>query len=51
MFDDPARPANHARFAFLNPRSRDFWVDWDRIATDTVAMLRTEAGGILMTRA
>lgn len=44
MFDDPARPANHARFAFLNPRARDFWADWDRIATDTVAMLRTEAG-------
>jgi hypothetical protein len=22
----------------------DFWRDWDRIATDTVAMLRTEAG-------
>jgi transcriptional regulator with XRE-family HTH domain len=44
MFDDPARPANHARFAFFNPRARDFWVDWDRIASDTVAMLRTEAG-------
>jgi transcriptional regulator with XRE-family HTH domain len=44
MFDDPARPANHARFAFLNPGARDFWRDWDRIATDTVAMMRTEAG-------
>ncbi|MFI5897308.1 helix-turn-helix domain-containing protein [Actinoplanes sp. NPDC051513] len=44
MFDDPSRPANHARFAFLNPRARDFWRDWDRIATDTVAMMRTEAG-------
>ncbi|MFI5958047.1 helix-turn-helix domain-containing protein [Cryptosporangium sp. NPDC051539] len=44
MFDDPARPANHARFAFLNPRAREFWIDWERIATDTVAMLRTEAG-------
>jgi transcriptional regulator with XRE-family HTH domain len=44
MFDDPARPANHARFAFLSPRARDFWRDWDRIATDTVAMMRTEAG-------
>jgi transcriptional regulator with XRE-family HTH domain len=44
MFDDPTRPANHARFAFLNPRARDFWRDWDRIATTTVAMLRTEAG-------
>jgi transcriptional regulator with XRE-family HTH domain len=44
MFDDPARPANHARFAFLHPGARDFWRDWDRIATDTVAMMRTEAG-------
>jgi transcriptional regulator with XRE-family HTH domain len=44
MFDDPTRPANHARFAFLSPRARDFWRDWDRIATDTVAMMRTEAG-------
>ena len=44
MFDDPTRPANHARFAFLNPHARAFWRDWDRIASDTVAMLRTEAG-------
>jgi transcriptional regulator with XRE-family HTH domain len=44
MFDDHTRPPNHARFAFLNPRARDFWRDWDRIATDTVAMMRTEAG-------
>jgi transcriptional regulator with XRE-family HTH domain len=44
MFDDATRPANHARFAFLNPRARDFWRDWERIATVTVAMLRTEAG-------
>jgi transcriptional regulator with XRE-family HTH domain len=44
MFDDTARPANHARFAFLNPRARDFWRDWERIATTTVAMLRAEAG-------
>lgn len=44
MFDDPSRPANYARFAFLNPRARDFWRDWDRISADTVAMMRTEAG-------
>jgi transcriptional regulator with XRE-family HTH domain len=44
MFDDATRPANHARFAFLNPRARDFWRDWERIATTTVAMLRAEAG-------
>lgn len=44
MFDDPPRPVNHARFVFLNPRSRDFWRDWDLVATDAVAMLRAEAG-------
>ncbi|MFI5930524.1 helix-turn-helix domain-containing protein [Actinoplanes sp. NPDC051494] len=44
MFDDTTRPPNHARFAFLNPRARDFWRDWERIATTTVAMLRAEAG-------
>ncbi|WP_250009831.1 hypothetical protein [Actinoplanes sp. M2I2] len=36
--------AHHARFAFLDPRARDFWRDWERIATMTVAMLRAEAG-------
>jgi hypothetical protein len=44
MFDDAARPVNHARFAFLDPRARDFWIDWNRIGSDIVAMLRTEAG-------
>jgi transcriptional regulator with XRE-family HTH domain len=44
LFADRARPANHARFAFLNPHARDFWLDWERIANDTVAVLRTEAG-------
>jgi transcriptional regulator with XRE-family HTH domain len=44
LFAEPARPANHARFAFLDPRARDFWLDWDRIANDTVAVLRTAAG-------
>jgi transcriptional regulator with XRE-family HTH domain len=44
LFAGHARTANHARFAFLNPRARDFWLDWERIADDTVAVLRTEAG-------
>ena len=44
VFADPARPVNHARFNFLNPRARDFWLDWGRAADDSVAMLRTEAG-------
>lgn len=36
--------ANHARFAFLDPRARDFWIDWERAANDTVGVLRGEAG-------
>jgi len=41
---DPGRPANLARFNFLDPRSRDFYPDWDAAAHTTVALLRTEAG-------
>jgi hypothetical protein len=44
MFADPVRPANLARFVFSNPRSRDFYADWERVAHDTVAILRSEAG-------
>jgi transcriptional regulator with XRE-family HTH domain len=44
LFADPPRPANFARFNFLNPHAHAFWGDWDRVADDTVAMLRTEAG-------
>lgn len=44
VFADPARPANLARFTFLNPQARTFFGDWARVADDTVAMLRTEAG-------
>lgn len=44
LYADPVRPANHARFVFLDPASHDYWPDWDRAANDTVAILRTEAG-------
>ncbi|WP_407662392.1 MmyB family transcriptional regulator [Mycolicibacterium palauense] len=44
LFDDPARPANLARFAFLDPRARDFYPDWEGAANISVALLRTEAG-------
>lgn len=44
MYSDPARPVNHARFIFLNPRSHDFYPGWNRAANDTVAILRTESG-------
>jgi transcriptional regulator with XRE-family HTH domain len=43
MFDGHERP-NAARFVFLDPRARDFYLDWDRIARDVVATLRSAAG-------
>jgi transcriptional regulator with XRE-family HTH domain len=44
MFVSPARPVNTARFVFLDPRARDFYRDWERAATDVVAVLRSAAG-------
>jgi hypothetical protein len=44
VFDDPTRPANLARFCFLDPRAGDLYPDWDDAANTTVALLRTEAG-------
>jgi transcriptional regulator with XRE-family HTH domain len=43
-FLDPARPVNLARFVFLDPRSMDFYGDWDAIAHAAVGSLRAEAG-------
>jgi hypothetical protein len=44
VFDNPRRPANIARFQFLDPRARDYHLDWDGAANTTVAILRAEAG-------
>lgn len=44
IFDDPVRPANTARFTFLDPRARDFYSDWEQTASDMVGVLRAEAG-------
>lgn len=44
VFDDQRRPANIARFNFLDPRADDFYPDWNDAANTTVALLRTEAG-------
>jgi transcriptional regulator with XRE-family HTH domain len=44
MYDDPVRPVNAARFVFLSRSAKDFFLDWDTIANDTVSMLRAEAG-------
>jgi transcriptional regulator with XRE-family HTH domain len=35
---------NLARYLFLDPGSRDFYVEWDTVARDSVAALRTQAG-------
>jgi transcriptional regulator with XRE-family HTH domain len=44
LFGAPRRPANFARFQFLDPRARDFYPDWEGAANITVALLRAEAG-------
>jgi transcriptional regulator with XRE-family HTH domain len=43
-FGDPARPVNLARFVFLDPKSREFYGDWDGIAHAAVGSLRAQAG-------
>ncbi|HEX4092659.1 MAG TPA: helix-turn-helix transcriptional regulator [Trebonia sp.] len=44
LFDSPAKPVNTARFMFLDPAAPEFYYEWDRMASDTVALLRAEAG-------
>src|SRR5215475_12080866 len=44
LYAAPARPANLARFCFLDPHSQELYPDWDDVANTTVALLRTEAG-------
>lgn len=44
LFESRARPTNIARFLFLDPAATTFYENWDRLADDTVALLRAEAG-------
>ena len=44
VFDSPEQPANSARFTFLDPAARDFYPDWERLASELVATLRSQAG-------
>jgi hypothetical protein len=44
MYADPVRPVNVARFVFLDPRARTFFLDWSTAARDMVSALRIEAG-------
>jgi transcriptional regulator with XRE-family HTH domain len=44
LYAAPERPVNTARFVFLDPRAETTFVEWDRVATETVAILRSAAG-------
>jgi transcriptional regulator with XRE-family HTH domain len=44
VFASSVRPVNLARFIFLDPRSAEFYADWDGIGAAAVGSLRAEAG-------
>jgi transcriptional regulator with XRE-family HTH domain len=44
LYDGPVRPVNTARFVFLDPRAETTFGDWDRVASESVAILRSAAG-------
>ncbi|GAB3550792.1 helix-turn-helix transcriptional regulator [Arthrobacter tumbae] len=43
-YAEGASTFNFARYTFLDDRSRDFFVEWEKIGRDSVAALRLEAG-------
>jgi transcriptional regulator with XRE-family HTH domain len=43
-YGDQTSGLNLARYLFLDPRSRDFYLEWDTVARDAVASLRINAG-------
>jgi hypothetical protein len=44
LFAGRVPPVNAPRFVYLDPRARDFYLDWDRTARDIVGVLRSAAG-------
>jgi transcriptional regulator with XRE-family HTH domain len=44
LFPENGKPLNHTRYLFLDPRSRDFYVDWESSARHVVSVLRLIAG-------
>jgi transcriptional regulator with XRE-family HTH domain len=44
VFAASSRPVNTARFVFLDQTATEFFREWDKVASDTVALLRAEAG-------
>jgi transcriptional regulator with XRE-family HTH domain len=44
LFEGPDQPPNTARFTFLDPRAVDLYAEWERVANEVVAILRSGAG-------
>jgi transcriptional regulator with XRE-family HTH domain len=44
LFASREQPPNSARFTFLDPAAVDVYLDWEKVAKDLVAHLRSEAG-------
>jgi transcriptional regulator with XRE-family HTH domain len=44
LFESREQPPNSARFTFLDPAAQTFFVDWEKVAKDLVAALRSMAG-------
>ena len=44
VFESSEQPVNSARFTFLDPAAPDFYPDWERLASELVAALRSQAG-------
>ena len=44
LYANVDRPVNSARYLFLNPTARELYPDWERIANETVAIMRRTAG-------
>jgi transcriptional regulator with XRE-family HTH domain len=44
IFTTPESRPNLTRYIFLDPRARDFYREWDTVARDIVAAMRSEAG-------
>jgi transcriptional regulator with XRE-family HTH domain len=44
VYADPEGTPNNARFVFLDRQATTFFREWDKVADDTVAILRAQAG-------
>ena len=44
VLDEDKLPVNLARYLFLDPHSRGFFLDWDHVADDFTGALRAQAG-------